>query len=99
MKIINTGFFYFRTDGTAYRGKIKMSQKEFTEALQKAKRSKKIDDFTKRICAEDLMKFKEGKNNTYLYTLQITMTDFIVKLFKNESRYHYKRQNYIIEVK
>lgn len=99
MKIINTGLFYFGTDGTAYHGKIKLSQSEFTKACQSIKRSKKIDDFTKRLMADDLMRFKYVGNGSWLYSLRVTVTDYIVKMFQNDSRYHYKKQNYIIEVK
>jgi hypothetical protein len=98
MKIINKGVFYFGTDGTAYRGTIELSQKEFDKALKSIAKTKKIDEFTKNILIKDIQLGKVSSHGV-LYALRVTITDYIVVMFENTSRYNYKRQNYIIKVK
>lgn len=92
MKIINTGIFYFGTDGTVYRGKIKLSEEEFAKVKRNIFRNKKA---SYHLSKNDLQKCPVIPAQ---YALGVTATDYIVSLFKNESRYHYKRQNYIIQV-
>lgn len=104
MKIINTGLFYFGTDGTVYRGKIKLTQKEFDKAIKSIMDNKQISKnlatglgkwayLSKDVLQQDI---KDGKNG--MYALRVSATTYIVNMFKNTSRYHYKQQNYIIQV-
>jgi hypothetical protein len=43
MKIINTGLFYFKNSGTAYHGKIQLSQKEFDEVIKHIMTNRKVN--------------------------------------------------------
>lgn len=99
MKIINKGVFYFGTDGTAYRGTIELLQEEFYRAMACIYRDNdNLDLFTKDILKRDLDQRKYYKDYM-LCALRVTITDYIVAMFENTSRYNYKRQNYIIKVK
>jgi hypothetical protein len=104
MKIINTGLFYFGTDGTAYRGKIKLTQANFDRAIKHIMANKQVSKdyingsgkypyLSKKLLQADI---KAG--NGGLYALRVSATDYIVALFKNTSRYKYKKQNYIIQI-
>lgn len=103
MKIINTGLFYFGTNGTAYHGKIFLSQIQFKYAIKHILTNRKVNKQYLGIgkypyLSKDLLKedIENGRDN--MYALRVSATDYIVSLFKNTSRYHYKRQNYIIQV-
>ncbi len=104
MQIINTGLFYFGNDGTAYHGKIKLTSKEFIKATRHIMNNRHVAEnyingsgkyayMSKKLLREDLAKGKNG-----MYALRVAPTNYIVSMFKNTSRYHYKQQNYIIEV-
>lgn len=104
MKIINTGLFYFGTGSEAYHGKIVLTKKEFDKAIKSIMRNPRISKMyqgggkypylSKDLLTEDIAK---GKDN--MYSLRVSVSDYIVNMFKNTSRYHYKKQNYIIVVK
>ncbi len=109
MKIINTKLFYFGfSDSTAYHGKIKLSKREFNKAIKHIlgnrqvsktfQGSRKYPYLSKYLLKEDLQKIVPTKNGNQ-YALRVSATNYIVNLFKNKSRYHYKKQNYVIEVK
>lgn len=103
MKIINTGLFYFGTDGTAYHGKIQLSKREFNKAIKTIMADRRVNRqylgvgkypyLSKNLLGDDINAGYRG-----LYSLRVSATDYIVSLFKNKGRYHYKRQNYIIQV-
>jgi hypothetical protein len=112
MKIINTGCFYFGTDGTAYHGIVDLSPDEYLHAISDILQNKKVSDnlngageypyLSKNVLIDDIKQVinNRKKNETVdLYALRVSATDYIVAMFKNKSRYHYKRQNYIIRVK
>ena len=104
MKIINTGLFYFGTSGTAYHGKIVLSKREFNKVVKSIMSNRQISKnyqgagkypyLSKDLLKEDIAR---GKNN--MYRLRVSVSDYIVSMFKNTSRYHYKRDNYIVVVK
>jgi cytidylate kinase len=107
MKIINTGLFYFGTDGTAYHGKIKLTEKEFSKAFDTILKDRKVNKqylgtgkypyLSKIMFIQDIAKgIRTKKVNQY--AVRVSATQYIINMFKNESRYHYKPQNYIIEV-
>lgn len=103
MKLINTGLFYFGTDGTAYRGKVKLTQKEFDYAINHILKNRKVNKAYLGIgkypyLSKDLLKEDIAKGRHNQYALRVSVTNYIVNLFKNTSRYHYKPQNYIIEI-
>lgn len=110
MKIINTGLMYFpqNSEGSAYRGKIKLTKAEFRRAINKIMLDKEVSDgingsgkypyLSKNLLREDLEKRKVERKGCTDYALRVGFADYIQKMFKNTSRYHYKRQNYIIQV-
>ena len=97
MKILNTGLFYFGTDGTAYHGKIKLSQREMDYSIHAFMKDRKIEKTTKEILMRDVERC-ENDCYPFKYALRVTFTDYLTSLYKNQSRYNYKRQNYIIEI-
>lgn len=104
MKIINTGLFYFGTSGTAYHGKIILSQKEYDKAIKHIMSNRKINKYYSgagdyAYIGKDLLqeRIAQGKDNRFSFGVYVN--DYIVALFKNTTRYHYKRQNYIIEIR
>ena len=108
MNIINTGLFYFGTSGTAYHGKIKLSNTEFLKAIKHIMSNKKINRqylgigkypyLSMELLKKDIASGIHS-NGISRYSLGVSVTEYIVNLLQNNSRYHYKRQNYIIEVK
>ena len=107
MKIINTGLFYFGTSGTSYHGKIKLSQREFDYAIHHILKNRAVKKeingagkypyLSKNKLKEDMDRC-ERDCAPCKYSLGVSVNDYITNLYKNQSRYHYKRQNYIIEI-
>lgn len=103
MKIINTGLFYFGTDGTAYHGKIILTKKEFGEAIKSIMSNRKVNKAYLGVgkypyLSKDLLQEDIAKGVQNHYALRVSATNYIVDMFKNTSRYHYKPQNYVIKV-
>lgn len=111
MKIINKGYFYapneIDSSGTAYHGIIQLSQKEFDKAIKTflTKEKELIDTGSisysnTSLFKEDIKRYFVTSTRSKLYALRITYSYLISKMFKNtSSRYKYKNQNYLIEVK
>lgn len=104
MKIINKGLFYFGNSGTAYHGIIELHQKEFDRAIKHILRNRQVNKFYSGAgkypyIGKDMLKEKLSQAKDGLYSLGVYVNDYIVGMFKNTSRYHYKRQNYIIRIK
>lgn len=104
MYLINTKAFFLGTDSTVYRGKIKLTKREFNKIIKDILNNKQIDknlatglgkfaQLSKETLKENLANGKKG-----LYTVGVSATTYIVNRLKNTSRYHYKQQNYIIQV-
>lgn len=109
MKIINTGLFYFDyADGTCYRGKVILNKKEFNKAIKHILSNRKVNKhylgigkypyLSKVMLKEDIARARQVNKNEKWYALRVSATEYIVSLFKNKSRYNFKRQNYIIKV-
>lgn len=109
MKIINTGLFYFDiTSGTCYHGKVILLEKEFNLAVKHILGNRKVNKhylgvgkypyLSKIMLCQDIAKGRQVSKNERWYALRVSATDYIVSLFRNKSRYNYKKQNYIIKV-
>lgn len=104
MKIINTGLFYFGTSGTAYHGKIILTRREYNRAIKHIMSNRAISKHYNgagkyAYISKDLLKERIAQGQDNCFSFGVYVNDYIVKLFKNTSRYHYKRQNYIIEIR
>lgn len=108
MNIHNTGSFSFEKDDSSYRGKIKLSKAEFRRAINKIMLDKEVSEpvngsgkhpyLSKQLLREDLIKRKVERRGCTDYALRVGFAEYIQGMFKNTSRYHYKQQNYIIQV-
>lgn len=111
MKILNTHPFHFINDreGTTYRGYIKLSKAEFKRVVNKIMRDKEVLEnaisgagphpyLSKKLLKEDIEKTRLECKGCTQYALRNAFAVYVTNLFKNESRYYFKPQNYIIQV-
>lgn len=108
MRILNTGNFYFPNSEGSYRGYIKLTKAEFRRAVNKIMLDKEVHDgingsgrhpyLSKNLLREDIEKTRFECAGCTQYALRHGFAQYVANLFKNESRYHFKAQNYIIQV-
>ena len=102
MRIINR-IQYTTLCDSVYRGRIELTKKEFDYAINHILKNKQVSNnidgsgkypyLSKSLLKEDI---KKGKNN--IYCLRVGFAEYIQNLFKNKTKYNYKRQNYLIKI-
>jgi len=108
MKIINTGVFYFEKSDAAYKGYIFLELSEFNKVIKSIMNNKEICEYvngtgpypylSKTRTRSLIESSRTDRKGCTEYSLGVSVNDYIIRKLKNESRYHYKPQNYIIRV-
>ena len=102
MKIINRDQYTNLCDAV-YKGRIELTRDEFRNAVNSILTNKEVSNefqgagkypyLSKELLKEDISKGKDG-----IFCLRVSFADYITDLYKNTSRYQYKRQNYLIKI-
>jgi hypothetical protein len=95
MKLINYYYGYNPIFECSIHGKIVMTAKEWKDAYNFLKRTKKIDSYFKKVLTEDVERTIPTRNGSYLLNVRVSATEVLVEKYNLSN---YKRGNYMIEV-
>lgn len=103
MKIINREQYNYDFNDCIYKGRIELTKVEFDYIVNHIFANKDVSDcfqgagkypyLSKDLLKEDIAKGKNG-----IYSLRCSFSDYVVNRFKNQSKFNYKKQNYLIKI-